>query len=189
MKVFNVSPHRSGTQSFHHFCAAHGLASAHWPGAEIDEAARHALPNLDSALLWQLCAGYFAGARVFSDFPTALIYPHAAAEVPDARFVLIRRDPADWAMSVRRHTHGRDLGYLESFFYHRALGRQNPPNLNGYGSLALIQAYRDHCATAEALLAAVGAPLFAGSLDDPTMPARLAAFLGFRQQYPFPAIA
>jgi len=189
MKIFNVSPHRSGTQSFHQFCRLHGIASAHWPGSDLDREARGALPQFDTALLWRICAEYFTSADAFSDFPTALVYRHALEKWPNARFVLIGREPAEWVRSVIRHTQDRDLGYLERFFYQGALGWREQARLCAYSEAELAAAYRNHHAGAQAFLEARSAHLFVGALGDPAMPGRLADFMGFRPEHSFPAIA
>ncbi len=169
MKAFNVSPHRSGTRSFHAFCVAHGLRSSHWPEAAVDQACEPA---------------YFASGEVFSDLPCPLIYRRALAAFPEARFVIVRRDSAAWIASVRRHASGRDLSYLEKFFYWRVCGERFS-RIDAYSDASLRDGYAGFLRDAEAYLTRQGARVARFDLDDKEIGPKLAAFLGFEPKHPF----
>ncbi len=184
MKAFNVSPHRSGTRSFHAFCVAHGLRSSHWPEAAVDQACEPALRGLDETALWDVCAAHFASGEVFSDLPCPLIYRRALAAFPEARFVIVRRDSAAWIASVRRHASGRDLSYLEKFFYWRVCGERFS-RIDAYSDASLRDGYAGFLRDAEAYLTRQGARVARFDLDDKEIGPKLAAFLGFEPKHPF----
>jgi hypothetical protein len=184
VKVLNVSPHRSGTRSFHAFCIAHGLTSAHWPEAAFDQACQRALEHLDEAALWEVSAAHFETGEVFSDLPCPLIYRQALAAWPEARFVLVRRDPAAWIASVRRHAAGRNLSYLEKFFYWSVCGGR-PARIDAYSDASLTRGYSAFMQHSEAYLRQRGARVRSFELGSAELGRELAAFIGFEARYPF----
>jgi hypothetical protein len=188
MKVFNISPHRSGTRSFHVFCGAHGLRSAHWPEAAFDQACEPALGGLDEAALWEVAVAHFEQGEVFSDLPCPLIYRQALAAWPEARFVLVRREPAAWIASVRRHAGGRHLSYLEKFFYWSLCG-QRLERIDQYSDACLARGYAGFVRDAEAYLAREGARVESFDLTSATLGRELAAFLGFEMRQAFARIS
>jgi len=188
MKVFNISPHRSGTRSFHAFCAAHGLKSAHWPEAAFDRACERALGNLDEKALWEVSSAYFEAGEVYSDLPCPLIYRRALAAWPEARFVLVRRDPAAWIASVRRHAGGRNLSYLEKFFYWSVCG-ERLARIDAYSDESLARGYAAFMRDAEAYLRRQGARVRGFELGSANIGRELAAFIGFTERYPFVRIS
>jgi hypothetical protein len=188
MQIFNVSPHRSGTQSFNAFCWDHSIASAHWPGDDVDAAAESALQTLDTGALWRLASPHYDGAGVASDLPVPLIYREAWANCPGARFLLVRRNPRRWVASVRRHTAGRDLSYLEKFFYW-GLSGQRHDSLSGYSDDDLLRIYECYCQEVTTFLRCRGATFLTLKLEDAAIGNQLAAFIGFEATQPFGHVA
>ncbi len=184
MKVFNISPHRSGTRSFHAFCAAHGLISSHWPEAAFDQACEQALGALDEEALWEVSMAHFAAGEVFSDLPCPMIYRQALAAWPEARFVIVRRDPDAWVASVRRHAGGRDLSYLEKFFYWSVCG-ERWERIDHYSDTILAQGYARFMQDAGDYLINREARVGRFDLMSPALGRELGAFLEFdvRQQF------
>jgi len=184
MKVFNISPHRSGTRSFHEFCAAHGLRSAHWCGHVLDEAAEAALPALDSEELFIAAQGHFTTADVFSDLPCPLLYRELLRAWPDSKFVVVRRDPMAWTASVRRHTDGRNLEPLERFFYWAWCIEQRE-TMAPYSDAELLAAYHGYLRETTEALTRAGVDFRVFELSDPGIGAAIADFLGIEQTHPF----
>jgi hypothetical protein len=58
----------------------------------------------------------------FSDVPVPGLYRGLAARWPDSRFILVTRDPADWARSVRGHLRRRRLSPFNEIQYRPYLG-------------------------------------------------------------------
>ena len=178
MKVFNLSPQRSGTKSFHALCLKNNLLSAHYPGPYLDDRAGATVPTLDADQLWHICADYYAAADVFSDFPTPLVYKQALRAYPDAKFVLIRRDVDAWVRSVRTLTTDRDLSWLERFFYHSTIHSTfGGKGLEPYTDTELKTAYEEFYSKVLATLILHGASFFVGWLESPNLGSKLANFL------------
>lgn len=174
--IINVSPHRSATQSVTAFAEAHGLTARHWLGDAFDEACGALIHNHHNlGPLWTLSAPY-ADTDIVSDFPWPLVFAEAAAALPDARFLLVQRNELSWLASIRRHTDGRELSYLEKWFYWTYCW-PGVRKLCNYSDDALMYGYRLHRL---ALRDALGDRLTVFQLDDPHLGERLAEFMGVR---------
>src|ERR1700728_4964475 len=102
-KIFNLSLHRSGTQSFRHFMHVHGFKAAHWPGWTFEALGTDAVKNLETAAVWATLGEVVAEGEVFCDLPYPFLYEEAFAAYPDAKFLLVLRDVGEWIESVRKH--------------------------------------------------------------------------------------
>jgi hypothetical protein len=167
---------------------AHGLRSAHWPEAAFDQACERTLGELDEGALWEVSAGHFEDGEVFSDLPCPLIYRRAFAAWPEARFVMVRREPGAWVASVRRHAGGRDLSYLEKFFYWTVCG-ERLARIDQYSDARLAEGYAGFMRDAQSYLASAGARVGCFALGSPDLARDLAAFMGFQARYPFVKIS
>jgi hypothetical protein len=175
--IINISPHRSATKNFTAFCAAHGLAARHWPGEAFDALAEK--PR-NSDELWDMVRPMLANGEVFSDLPWPIVYRQAAAALPLARFVLVRRPAAVWIASVRRHTADRFLSHLERLFYLEATGRR-VDSLSEFSAGELLNTYWSFC---NAALDELGSRLRIFNLG-PDIGAEIAAWVPFEQRVPF----
>lgn len=172
MKIFNLSPHRSGTKSFTQFCNSAGFHSAHWLGNAIDDLMEYATSAAD---VWPVVKLIIPKYDVFSDLPWPIVYPFISDV--DAKFVLIRRVPATWLASVRRHTAGRSLSYLESLFYLTLTGRYEK-TLDKYSDDELLRRYMDF--VVEIMMSKTDLGVF--DLEDPNLSKALAEYLGISEQ-------
>jgi hypothetical protein len=188
MKVFNVSPHRSGTQSFHAFCRAHGILAQHWPGEEFDAAVEPFLPALDTKALFDLSLPYLHSSDSFADLPVPLLCKELVDHFPTAKFVLVLRDPDQWVASVRRHAHGRDFCYLEKFFYW-SLGYGEYDRIDDYSDKQLKQGYEGFISDVAWRLSACRVDYRMIDLNNPNLGPALAEFIGFEQHTAFAQIS
>jgi hypothetical protein len=185
VKVYNISPHRSGTRSFHAFCCAHGLRSAHWCGPEAEEGAR-ALANYvepRDLVVWSGFHDYYASADIFSDFPTPLTWRSIRESERDAKFILIERDANAWVRSVRSHKGDVPLTMLERIFYRRITGKF-AARIGEYSDDELVHGYGYYMGGAVRDFADRDDMLFV-RLEDPLIGERVAEFMGFVAKFPF----
>ena len=112
-KFFNISLHRSATNSFHDLCINHGLRSLHWYG--INEEAR--LEGLSREEVAEKIIKTNSNFDAYSDLPIPSIYDILDQEHPESKFLLVLRDVGDWIVSTRKHTVNRCLGNLERLQY------------------------------------------------------------------------
>jgi hypothetical protein len=193
MKVFNISPHLSGTRSFASFCGAHGLRVAHWCGPEeearvqarLGELGDHQLDFALQTCLWSEFAAYFEAADVFADFPTPLIYPVPLDLRQDAKFVLVRRDTGAWIKSVRRHIGGKPMTFLEWLFYTHITGR-SAISIDDYTDQLLADAYEEYMLMIDIDFAFSRQKLLVVNLGDGDIGERIAAFLNFEKKFGYP---
>ena len=117
--VFNLSLHRSGTQSAHDLFRRAGASSIHWP-ANVDGVDYQALvegreTDLDfvAATLGPVFDSYVA----VNDAPIPALYRQLAKRMPNARFFALYRSPDTWIASVRRHIGTREFVPFEKAVY------------------------------------------------------------------------
>ncbi len=187
MKIFNVSLHRSGTKSFHAFCQANGISSLHWPGHDFDASIAPAMAELDRDVLWQLYAPLLDQVDACSDLPAPNLYERAYAAFPDAKFVMVRRNPESWVASVRRHMTGRNFANLEAFLYWSATGRREA-RIDGYSDAELLGVYDRHTVAMASFFITRRANFRVFWLEDPMIGARMGQFLGVADPVPFPRV-
>lgn len=177
-KVFNVSLHRTATHSFHLMCQRQGVRSQHWPGFSFDAACSPALTSLDRELVWQFYRPHVRACDALSDLPVPLVLPQALRDYPGARFVLIRRSPASWVKSVRRHAEGRELDVMEKFQYWAICGgRQN--YISEYSDEELEEGYEKYQEVVSSLMREHDALFDVFDLGSYNLGGRIAAFCGF----------
>jgi hypothetical protein len=186
MLCFNISPHRSGTQSFHKYCYEHGIPSEHWMGETADAVAEHSLETMDLDALWNDLGltDYYKNGGVFSDIPVPLVYERAYKEFPAAKFLLVQRDPESWVQSVRRHTSGRRLSFLEKHFYQDLLWKK-VDCLDEASDEALIFAYKLFMEEAVSFMRARPTDFGVFRLEDTRIGPKLAKFIGFEPVHEF----
>jgi hypothetical protein len=182
--IFNVSLHRSATQSFTDFCARNGLKAQHWPGHAFDQSCAPALATLDTADLWRRYRPILAGFDAAADLPAPVVFREAMTDFPHAKFVLILRDPEQWAASVRRHIGAREMDVLEKLQYWGAHGSRfgNHLTLSDTDLTALNQRHT-RMVTAFAQERQVTLGTF--TLTDPELGSQLAGFLGVKKSRAF----
>jgi hypothetical protein len=188
-RVFNISPHRSGTRSFHSFCCAHGLRSTHWCGAEVEAQAKARLESVGAPAtqetLWWAFIDYYQAGDVFCDLPTPICYEGAMANHSGEKFIFLRRDPAIWVRSVRRLKGGDDLTFAERIFY-ESVTHKHAVNLSDYSDEDLGRGYSEYVGRVLWNFTERKQDLLFLNLDDEHVGKRLSNFMGFTQLYPFP---
>ena len=183
---------RSGTTSVGDWLEAHGLARAGSPTSV----------RLGWTRLWlegrldELFAGpEFRAAEILEDDPWWCpgFHRDLAARFPDAKFVLLTRDPDEWFDSLCHHSGGRNPGWsdVHARIYGRGeelarLLRERPGTDPAAWGLRSIpepadhyqRVYERHTADVRATFAGSPERLFVGRLDDPGSFAGLCDFVG-----------
>ncbi len=183
-RVFNLSLHRSGTQSFADFCQRNGLKTLHWPGIGFDLICRPALETVDSEYVWYQYSKIITGFEAVADVPAPVVFREAMTNYPAAKFVLILREPAEWVKSVRRHINQREMDVLEKMQYWIAYGK----NFGDYLSLGddeLEALYRRFAQMVTDYARQRNVALGTFELSDPELAPKLDAFLEMKGQQPF----
>lgn len=188
--IFCISMQRSGTTSVGDWLQAHGLPRAGWPVSNRNQWTRQWM-NGDFEGIF--ASEDFRKTTVFEDDPwwCPEFYRYLAHRFPEARFVLLERDPASWFQSLCAHSAGRNPGYtdLHCKIYRReddlARLRAQGADVTAWNLLdvtahsAHYQAiYSRHGEEVRAFFAQAPERLFHGQLDDPGVFDRLRSFLG-----------
>jgi hypothetical protein len=185
MKIFNLSLHRSGTQSVTKFFRDHGLEAAHWPGYDFARACVPYIRTLDTEAIWEKAQPWLEENEVFSDVPYGLLYREALRTYPDAKFFIVLRDPNAWLRSIRRHVGKRELFTLEKIQYWLFM-QERKDRLADYSDNELLRCYREHSIIVINALAAARADFRLFALDAPSIAEDMAKFVGFPVRHPFP---
>lgn len=183
MKIFNLSLHRTGTQSFHDLCRNNGLRSQHWPGWAFDRSCSDALKYFDVEAVWDLYRPFVDQAEAFSDLPCPTVYARAYRDFPDAKFVLVIRSPSQWIKSVRKHTRGRALDVLEKFMYW-SICTERHGDLRRYSDTELEGAYMRHIVDIATFMRSRKADFAIFQLNSPSFSDTLIEFLNFKRNVP-----
>ena len=177
MKIFNLSPHRSGTKSFTDFIGKYGFNTSHWLGDQFDALMEHAKTTYD---VWCVAKLVIPSYDTFSDLPWPILTKHLIKYYPHENFILIIREPQAWVNSIRRHTKGRSLSWLETQFYNHLTG-QPLRTLDDISDEKLIQYYQKFLQQTQKFVPDLG--LF--ELSDPKLNEKLAKYLHLKDLYPF----
>ncbi|MBB5372795.1 sulfotransferase [Acidocella aromatica] len=183
-RIFNLSLHRSGTQSFADFCQRNGLKTLHWPGIGFDLICRPALETVDSEYVWYQYSKIIGGFDAVADIPAPVVFREAMTNYPDAKFVLILREPAEWVKSVRQHVNQREMDVLEKMQYWTAYGK----NFGDYltlGDAELEALYRRFAQMVTDYARRRNVALGIFDLSDPELGQKLGAFLEVEGQKSF----
>src|SRR5262245_30613734 len=143
MKIFNLSLHRCGTRSFHKFCSDNGLDAQHWPGREFDRQCESIVHAFDLDALWAMYAPLIHDRDACADIPCPIIFREAYFAYPDAKFLLVLRNPSKWVSSVRRHMDRRPFDFLEKLMY-RSICQRPAERVADYTDQELENGYLNH---------------------------------------------
>lgn len=104
MKYFNISLHRTGTQSFHQYCIDIGKSSFHFL-TDDDVVFVDTLPyNKDSTnIIWDIYQKYLHNFECLSDFPVPLFLDKLLEYYPESSYILFIRPFDKWYNSVSNH--------------------------------------------------------------------------------------
>lgn len=199
-RLFCLSMQRSGTTSVGDWLEAHGLVRAGYPTSA----------RLDWTKLWMRGAHEaifqspeFQGAEILEDDPWWCpdYYQFLATRFPDARFILLTRDPDDWFESLCHHSGGLNPGWSD--IHARIYDREDDlrtvlasregigPSHTGLLSIAdhkthYQTVYQRHNQNVREFFAGMPQRLFFGRLEDPQTFIDLCDFAGVRHN---PSIA
>lgn len=193
-RVFCVSMQRSGTTSVGDWLEAHGLVRAGSPTAV----------RLGWTRLWFegrheeiFAADEFGSAEILEDDPWWCpgFHRHLAARFPDAKFILLTRDPDDWFASLCHHGGGMNPGWsdIHARIYDREeelqeLLRSRPgADPAAWGLLSIVEhadhykrVYERHTAAVQECFAAAPERLFSADLEAPGTFHEICEFVGVR---------
>jgi hypothetical protein len=191
-KIFNLSLHRSATESFSQFMADHGFLATHWPGPTFDQHCQQAAAHLDTAEVFQLALDAIEANQVFGDVPYCFLYGEILAAYPNAYYLIILRPVHAWVKSVRRHIGDRELDNLEKLLYGLYIDTRYD-HIFDYTDEQLEGAYICHLKTVVNLAQTrrVNFRLFQldpNSLEQTRLTAEVAQYLGFQVRTRFPTI-
>ncbi len=144
-KIFVVSLHRSGTQSTGQFLQEAGLHVCEWlSGIDgVDYQSQVIGIETKRARIVDLLRPVFDAFDVSKDVPLPPLFRELEAAYPDARFIAVTRDAADWVRSVRRHCASRPLDPYERVQYWHYL-KDRPAALDEVTDERLLQMHRRH---------------------------------------------
>lgn len=144
-KVFVLSLHRSATQSTVELLRGAALRTCHWPArvAGVDYQAQ--VEGIETQLdkIVRLLHPVIESHDALADVPFPALYRELDAQYPGSRFIAIRRHPADWIRSVRKHCGGRALDPYERVQYWSCL-ESRPASLDEVSDDELLQMHRRH---------------------------------------------
>jgi hypothetical protein len=190
-KVFVVSLHRTGTRSITALLQSFGLNAQHWIGKhegtdfqpliegheeDLDYIARLMMPAIDTF-------------DSVSDVPIPVLYRQLAETYPDAKFLLVERDPSDWVRSVHRHLGSEDFSALERVQYWHYFC-ERPVNLAAIPPSDLMAMQQRHLDRIRGYFGGQEDRLGVFHLDSPNIARDVGAFLGQRddEELEMPAI-
>ncbi len=187
VKVFNLSLHRSGTQSFRAFMEWHGRRTTHWPGWDFEALAAAAVARLATADVWAGLDAVLTQFEAFCDLPFSLLYQEAFSAYPDAKFLIILRDVSEWIASVRRHAGARLLTPYEKLQYWSNCDKR-PESLAEYTDEDLEAVYLAHLAKVTSFMSEQRGCFRAFWLNDRDLGYQCADYLDFEKVHDFPSI-
>jgi hypothetical protein len=122
------------------------------------------------------------------DVPIPALYPQLSERYPEAKFLLVWRDPRKWVRSVRNHIGSRALHQLEKIQYWRYFNSR-PEYLHEFSDEELVRVYDQHKAEIVAFFAQKGPDrLGVFQLESPNIDRDIARFLGHEHSEPFPIL-
>jgi len=189
-KVFVISLHRTMTRSTDALLSMAGLETVHWPksfqGCDLQEAVRGREEDLDA--VYEVLSPVLCHYEAFGDVPFPTLFRQMARDYPEARFVLVHREPHAWARSVRGMIGGRELKPFEKVQYWSYLSRP-VKNLRTVTDEDLLGVYFSHLFAVHDFFESRGelGRLCFVSIDDPEAGEKITRFLGLEQR-PFPRI-
>jgi len=200
IRLFCIAMQRSGTTSVGDWLEAHGLVRAGYPTSARLDWTRLWLGG-DHESIFQ--SPEFQRAEILEDDPWWCpgYYQFLATRFPDARFILLTRDPDDWFESLCHHSGGLNPGSsdIHARIYDRdedlkaAIAGREGISASQPGLLSIADhashykaAYQRHNQTVQKFFAGMPQRLFVGRLEDPQTFSALCKFAGVMHD---PAIA
>lgn len=183
--VIGLGMHRTGTKSLCAYLRSLGLKDVHWPwwcdrqvSGLVDD------PEGVVDILEPLLYNY----DCFADFPFPGLYRVLDRRFPNSRFILVRRDPASWMRSVRKHWRLETGAYRLHPFEEVVYRRYEPSDMNLVtvdDAPSLISKFARHAEEVQAYFAGTRDKLLVVDLEDDRINERISDFLGLRVR-PYP---
>lgn len=188
MKCFVVSLHRCGTHSTASFLNDLGIRTRHWAvehdGVNLEEMVRGR--ETDLGFVADVLAPVIESYQAVADVPIPALYRELFARYPDARFLLLHREPSDWLRSVRWKLRRADFRpYVRTVYWQYFDWR--PERIGDITDEQLIWMHGKHLADVRGFFDRV-APDKLGDFDlyAPDTGERMAAFLGLESARALP---
>jgi hypothetical protein len=189
MKAVVLSLHRSATRSTIEHLINLGLPATHYVTQSSKKEFRRAIHDRATDLdhVFAFIEPLLAGFEAVGDVPVPVLYRQFERRYPEARFILVRRDPAGWVKSVREHVGPRDFAVPEKVQYWEYFP-DRPPGLRALSDAQLVRMYEEHTERVKAHFVARPEKLGVFEVKDRDTPQRIAAFLGIESRRPFPHV-
>jgi len=125
-KIFVLSLHKTMTRSTDILLSLLGFSTVHFPKFFGGENLMERVRGMEGrpADVVEALDGLWHARDAFSDIPIPGLYQTLARRWPNARFLLVTRDPSDWARSVKSHMRSRDLSPYNRIQYEPYLGNR-----------------------------------------------------------------
>jgi hypothetical protein len=190
MKFFCIAFHKSGTSSMHAWFQQAGFRAFHYPkrvmGVNYVQRIRPVIDDNDRIL--DILSPVINTYDGHSDAPWAGLYPELLSRLPEAKFILIRRDPEAWWESLARDWQldwlNRRISAYEWIQYRRHLELDPHALITRRNRDTFIKAYRSHVEMAAKTIPSDR--LLSFDLQDPDKGARLSEFSGLEKIIEFP---
>lgn len=188
-KCFVVSLHRCGTRSVTELFETLGLRAVHWPvrnnGFRLQP--KIAGRETDRTYVLDVIEPVINKSDALTDVPIPVLYRELSERYPNAKFLLVRRRPADWIRSVRKHIGERPFRPYERVQYWHYFPSK-PPALTDLSDDDLAGMCKRHVSQVTEFFANNGAPFASFDLEDAKTGAGIASFLGGCYDSPLPHV-
>lgn len=111
MKCFVLSLHRSGTCSTAKFLSGLGFKTKHWPAEHEGKPLQQDVVGYETDLghVTDVISPVLESFDAVTDVPLQVLYGELFKRYPEAKFLLVYRNPFHWVESVREHYKGREF--------------------------------------------------------------------------------
>jgi len=180
-KYFVLSLHRAGTRSTSELLAGLGIHIVHWPirlNGWKPLQPKIAGRETDLDFVTDVLKPVINKSDGMSDVPVPVLYRPLAERYPNARFILMRRNAADWIRSVRKMIDKRPFDPYERVQYWHYFPAR-PERIEDLSDAELAGMCERHYAEVEAYFSQYEKTKFAQfNLEDKAAGAAVAAFVG-----------
>ncbi len=119
INIFNLSLHRTATQSAHDLFRRSQVSSAHWvaqvDGVDYQEKVLGREDDLDHVV--DVLEPVIRSFVALNDAPFSALYRPLLVKYPNAKYFAFHRPPTAWVKSVRRHFGSRGFEPFERVIY------------------------------------------------------------------------